>query len=285
MIIVADSGSTKCDWRLVQPNGTIQGFSTIGFNPFFHDEAFIERHIRKEEQLVDFASQVKHIYFYCAGGSSDELRAKVARGLALVFTNADILVDHDLNAAALSVYDGEPCIACILGTGSNSCYFDGDTIREEVPALAYILGDEGSGSYFGKILLRKFLYRQLPEHLHNCLAEQYNLTKNTIFENVYMKPHANVFLASIMKMVSLYRDDPFIRDMLREGLSRFLREHVCCFSNYKEVPVHFVGSIGHYFNDILREEADKLGITIGTIAKKPIEGLVRFHRKPIVPES
>ena len=279
------SGSTKCDWRLVKPDGTTQGFSTIGFNPFFHDEAFIERHIRKEEQLVDFANQVTQIYFYCAGGSSDELQAIVARGLARVFKFADILVDHDLNAAALSVYDGEPCIACILGTGSNSCYFDGDTIREEVPALAYILGDEGSGSYFGKILLRKFLYGQLPEHIHNCLAEQYNLNKTTIFENVYMKPHANVFLASVMTMVSLYRDDPFIREMLREGLNRFLREHVCCFPNHKEVPVHFVGSIGHYFGDLLREEADKLGITIGNIAKKPIEGLVRFHQKPIVPES
>lgn len=285
MIIVADSGSTKCDWKLVHSNGTVQGFSTIGFNPFFHDEAFIERNIRKEEALADFASEVTNVYFYCAGGSSDELRSKAARGLARVFTNAKILVDHDLTAAALSVYDGEPCIACILGTGSNSCYFDGDTLREEVPALAYILGDEGSGSYFGKILLRKFLYRQLPEHIHNSLAEQYNLDKATIFENVYMKPHANVFLASIMKMVSLYRDDPFMRDMLHEGLSRFLREHVCCFANHKEVPVHFVGSIGHYFGDILREEADKLGIRVGTISKKPIDGLVSFHQKPIVPES
>lgn len=279
MIIVADSGSTKCDWRLIQDNGTIHGFSTIGFNPFFHDEAFIERHIRKEEQLTDFALEVKNIYFYCAGGSSEDLKAKVARGLARVFSKADIVVDHDLNAAALSVYDGRPCIACILGTGSNSCYFDGHTLSEEVPALAYILGDEGSGSYFGKILLRKFLYGQLPEHIHNCLAEQYNLDKQTIFENVYMKPHANVYLASIMKMVSLYRDDPFMRDMLREGLNRFLREHVCCFANHKEVPVHFVGSIGHYFGDILREEAAKLGITVGTISKKPIEGLVRFHQK------
>ena len=277
MIIVADSGSTKCDWRVVKSDGEALAFSTMGFNPFFHSEDFIEKGIREEAGLQRHAEEIEAVYFYCAGGSTEDLRNIVKRGLNSVFTNATIHVSHDLDAAALSVYEGEECIACILGTGSNSCRFDGNGISEEVPALAYILGDEGSGSYYGKILLRKFLYKQLPEHLHNCLAEQYDLDKAKIFEKVYMKPHANVFLASIMKMVSLYKDDPFIREMVAEGINRFLREHVVCFDNHKEIKAHFVGSISHYFEDILREEANKLGVNVGKISKKPIDGLVNYH--------
>jgi len=285
MIIVADSGSTKCDWRLVVDEENIRGFSTIGFNPFFHDEDFIEQEILKETQLSQIASEVTAVYFYCAGGSNNSLRGIVERGLARIFVNAEMHIDHDLNAAAFSTWEGTPSIAGILGTGSNSCYYDGKNVREEVPALAYILGDEGSGSYYGKIILRKYLYNQLPEHIHNSLEEQYGLTKDNIFENVYMKPHANVYLASIMKMVSLYKDDPFIVDMITEGMNRYLREHICCFPEHKNVPVHIVGSIGYYFENVLRSEAQKLGIAIGTISKKPINGLVQFHLRKVSVEG
>jgi hypothetical protein len=153
---------------------------------------------------------------------------------------------------------------------------------EEVPALGYILGDEGSGSYFGKKLLTRFLYRQLPAPIQQQLETEYKLNKTTIFENVYMKPHANVYLASFMKVYSANKDLDWVKQTVAAGIRDFLENHVACFPNYKKVPVHFVGSIGFHFEDIVREECGKMGITPGNIIKKPIHGLVDYHMKYLI---
>lgn len=277
MLIVADSGSTKCDWVLVNDKNQRTETNTMGFNPFFHDEVFISNEISKNEALMKNAKDVTRIFFYCAGGSSEEMRNRAMRGLHLIFTNAEIKVDHDMNGAAFATCGTEKGIACIIGTGSNSCYFDGEGIHEVIPALGYILGDESSGAYYGKILLREFLYHRMPEDLSSEFKERYNLSKEEIFRNVYMKPHANVYLASFMKFVSDNREHQYIKDMVDDGMYKFMNTHVCCYENYREVPVHFVGSIAFYFEPIVKRIAANLNITIGVITNKPVERLVEYH--------
>lgn len=277
MILIADSGSTKCDWFLTDESGHSHSFNTIGLNPYFHDELFITVAIRQNKELNQWAPSVKNVYFYGAGCSSAALNEIIHKALHTVFINATIEIDHDMVAAAYATYDGKPCISCILGTGSNSCYFDGENVSEEVPALGYILGDEGSGSYYGKKLLSMYLYNQLPQHLHEILKNNYQLTKDEIITNVYMKPNANVYLASFMKFLSQHKSDNFVREMVYDGMLHFLKNHVCCFKQHKEVPVHFVGSIAWHFQDLLYLAANDLGIKIGRIIQKPIEELGKYH--------
>lgn len=277
MLLIADSGSTKCDWRLVAEDKSYTEITSIGLNPYFHDEDFIENELKSNAKLMEHADRVTAVFFYGAGCSSTALKRTVDRGLSRVFQKAQIYVDHDLVAAAFAVYEGEPCISCILGTGSNSCHFNGDIVREEVPALAFILGDEGSGSYFGKKVLADFLYKKLPENLHNALRDKHGLNKDVIMDRVYMKPNANVFLASFMKTITEFKDEPYVREMIVNGLVHFLENHVMCYRDYKTVKTHFIGSVAHYNQDLLAEAADKCGVKMGKILKKPIDGLYDYH--------
>ncbi|MEO1945389.1 MAG: ATPase, partial [Candidatus Thioglobus sp.] len=163
IILIADSGSTKCDWLAINEQGVeLRQFSTMGFNPYFHTSEIVESELKKNTNMVELAPNVGRVFFYGAGSSSTEMCSIIENGLRKVMPQADISVGHDLEGAAFSTWSGTPAITCILGTGSNSCYFDGDSVYEEVPSLAYILGDEGSGSWFGKRLLQAFFYKQLP---------------------------------------------------------------------------------------------------------------------------
>ncbi|MFT7588535.1 MAG: glucosamine kinase [Limisphaerales bacterium] len=277
MILVADSGSTKCDWVLIQDDKPFKRFSTIGFNPYFHNEAIISGTLRRKQALIPYLDQIEQTFFYGAGCSTDELRQVVARSLYSIFSKSKVHIGHDLDAAAFSTYTGKPSIACILGTGSNSCYYDGENVIEAVPALAFILGDEGSGSYYGKKILADFLYGRLPSEIHQGLVEEFGLNKNKIMHNVYMKPHANVYLASFMRFIHGYKSNEYVQDMILEGMNAFLSTHVTCFDNCREVDSNFVGSVAYYFSDILHQAGSKLDIPIGHIEKKPINGLVKYH--------
>lgn len=277
MVLIVDSGSTKSDWVLLKGLKERELFKTMGFNPYFHNETIIANAIKQNEDLFKYASEVTQVFYYGAGASSDDLKAVVKRALKRVFTHADIVVDHDLLACAYATYTGVPAISCILGTGSNSCHFDGKTLTEEVPALAYILGDEGSGSYFGKKLLSAFLYKHLPDAISKDLVDKFELSKDVIMENVYMMPHANVYLASFMRFIAEHKQDPWIDQMVYQGLKEFIRIHVCCFKDHKEVPVHFIGSVGYFFRDQLEKAAKELEVTLGTVTRKPIDGLVQYH--------
>ncbi|MCB0755119.1 MAG: hypothetical protein H6602_09630 [Flavobacteriales bacterium] len=279
MILIADSGSTKCDWKLMDGEAEVGSVSTMGFNPYFHSEAIISATLKAQRLFTQNADSITEVYIYSAGCSSPDLNKIVEKGLRAVFTKAKIMVDHDVLGAALAACQGEPGIACILGTGSNSCYYNGETTYEEIPSLAYILGDEGSGSWYGKQLLRDYLYKEpIPLELRRELEEQGH-DKNSIMENIYMQEHANVYLASFMKTISKYKETEYIKTMIHDGMRAFLLRHVCCFKNHKEVKTNFVGSIAYYFQDILKEEASKLGISIGNVIKKPIDGLVEYHLK------
>lgn len=277
MLLVADSGSTKCDWVLVQDGKPFKRFSTMGFNPYFHNEAVISGTLRRKQSLVPWLGDIRQAFFYGAGCSTPELQQVVQRALYSLLPRARVHIGHDLDAAAFATWNGSPGIACILGTGSNSCFFDGTRVTEEVPALAYILGDEGSGAWYGKHLLADFLYHRLPENMTGELERDYGLDRNVIMENVYMRPNANVYLASFMRFLNGHIAEDYVQKLVFEGMTAFMTTHVCCFPNYREVPTHFVGSVGYYFSDILHQAAAKLGIDVGAVDKKPIHGLVRYH--------
>lgn len=280
MLLIADSGSTKCDWMLINKAGERTETRTMGFNPFFHNETLIADEISKNDILRSNAKAVEYVVFYGAGASSEARHEIVRRGLQRVFTDAkEIIVDHDMKAAAIATAQDAPGIACIIGTGSNSCYFDGEEVHEVVPALGYILGDEGSGAYFGRILLSKFLYKKLPIELSSELEKDYNLTKESIFEAVYNKPNPNVYLASFMQFAKKHHDHPFFKELIYKGFSAFINIHVWCYDNFREVPVHFVGSIAYHFRDVLEEVSKNFRFTIGRIIQKPIFPLADYYCK------
>ncbi len=278
MYLIADSGSTKCNWLLTNDNGEQLGrYDTIGFNPLFQSSEDIALEIKQNEALFAIASQVQKVFYYGAGVSSDEKARIVRRALSHVFANAAIATGHDLTAAAYASYNGTPCICCILGTGSNSCFFDGETLSEKVPSLGFILGDEGSGAYFGKQLVSAYLYNKLPEEMARELESDYALTKADIFEAVYQKPRPNVYLARLAPFIHKHKQHPLIADILHKGFVAFITEHVLCYEHVKQTPVNFVGSIAHIFSAELHKAAQECGITIGEIIQQPIDRLVRYH--------
>tara|TARA_B100001248_G_scaffold39242_1_gene25109 strand:- start:137 stop:991 length:855 start_codon:yes stop_codon:yes gene_type:complete len=281
MILIAESGSTKTDWVLVNDQNDITMFKSMGFNPFFHSSEFIAEKIKENVEFYNASKNVERLYFYGAGCSSNEMNQIVKSGLSLVFPNSLITVDHDLLACALSTYKGEPAISCILGTGSNSCYYDGQTLREEVPAIAYILGDEGSGSYYGKKLLRDYLYNQLPSSIKEDFEDQFGSSKSDIFENVYLKPHANVYLASFMKFLNRHYHHKYVIDMIQNGMNEFIKIHVCCYPEHKTVKTHFIGSISKIFEKELKSAAENNGVILGDIIQKPVDNLVNYHLKHV----
>ena len=281
MILIAESGSTKTDWVLIDESNKKRYFKTIGFNPFFHTTDFIISTISLNKDLIAFSKAITKLYFYGAGCSSEKMNNVVLSALKSLFPNAYSTVDHDLKACALATYEGVPSISCILGTGSNSCFFDGKTIREEVPAIAYVLGDEGSGAFYGKQLLKDYLYNRLPIEIKNDLETKLEISKEKIFDNVYMKPHANVYLASFMKFISTFKDHPYVTTMVKEGMDEFVKTHVCCYHESKNVKTHFIGSISKIYEKELRYAADKNGIILGNIIRKPVENLVDYHLRQL----
>ncbi len=278
MIAIAESGSTKCDWVVLDGKAeVVLTAKTIGFNPYFHSEQYILDTLNATSELVGVKSEITAIYFYGAGCSSTQLNTIVKKALSRFFVEAEISVDHDLVAAAYSLYEGEPVIACIIGTGSNSCFFDGKNAVELVPALGFILGDEASGSYFGKKVLADYFYKRLPFEMQEDFINWFKIDWSQTVQNVYQNPHANVYLASFMKFIAAHKSNPYVIEMVKEGMARFIDIHVANFSNYHHYKVGFVGTIAFLFEDILREELAKRDCQLGRIIKNPVEHLVRYH--------
>ena len=279
MILVADSGSTKTDWVLLSKDGRRQGYHTIGFNPQFHTTASIAGALRKNKRLAAQANKVDRVYFYGAGCSSPARNRIVKSALEAVFKRAVIRVDHDITASALATCGDQPGIACILGTGSNSCYFDGKKAHHNNFGLGFIMGDEGSGSYYGKTLLRYYLYGILPLALRRRFESKYRMDKEIMIRNVYGGAHPNVWLASFARFFSDNRRHPWVKKIVEQGMGEFMDFCVCHYPGYRKLTVHFVGSIAYFFGAQLRAAAKKRGIRVGKILRQPIDGLVEYHDK------
>lgn len=277
MYLVCDSGSTKADWLLYNGKDVDGPFHSIGFNPYFHTSDFVYSTLINNSELVAFSEVVDEVFFFGAGCSDEVKKETIAAGLRKFFPNAKVIVDHDLLASAYATCRSEAGIACIIGTGSNSCWFDGKKVHEKNYGLGYILGDEGSGSYFGKKLTTHFLYNLMPAEIHQDFLETYALNKNSIVDHVYKQPNPNVWLASFATFLSKHRSNEYIQKVIRTGLNEFLDLYVCNYPDYKNKMVHFVGSIAFYFEIELKEEANKKDITVGRIIKQPIQGLMDYY--------
>lgn len=283
MIGIIDGGSTKCDWVILDDLGKIAlKTETIGFNPNNIDAELIVPEIEKNKDLHAIKETMKKIFFYGSGCGVPENVAVLERELKTVFSKAEIVVKEDLTAAAYAAYNGKPAIVCILGTGSNSCYFDGENLKRELPSLGFLIGDEGSGSAIGKHLLRRFFMKKLPADLHHDFIEKYHLTIEEAIKNMYHNPRANAYLADFNKFVVERKNHPYFQNMVFDEMKNFLDYQVLPYEEAKEAEINFIGSIAYYYEDILRSAAAELNLNVGRIVQKPIESLVDYHKKYIL---
>jgi hypothetical protein len=280
MVIIADCGSTKSDWLLLKGGRDQKLENTVGFSPFFHTTEEIKGILK--EQLVPKLEprEVKEVYFY-GTGIHDEHRAEiVAAALKATFPNAKVEVEHDLLAAARATCGHHAGIACILGTGSNSCYFDGKKILDNVPSLGWLLGDEGSGTHLGKALLRARFYRELPLDLESAFDEAYPEGMDAIKDRVYEKG-ANAYLATFTRFLGENIRHTFVQHLVSDCLGEFLDRQPCKYKGYQHVPIHFVGSIAHHFQETLLKCMEERNLKPGVIIRKPIYPLADYHSNSI----
>ena len=277
MIIIADSGSTKTDWKIVENQGQISHVGSIGFNPVLIDTELIINELRNIFPEKKTNEKVKAVYYYGAGCWNEEMCLVVKKALVVIFPKAKIEVNNDLLGAAKAVCGNFPGIACILGTGANSCSYDGKKILDSVPALGYILGDEGSGAYLGKQLIRSYFYRELPVELKEKLEAQYDISKKNILKKIYSNKAGNRYLASYARFLVEEKEDPYCKKLIETSFDIFIKRHVLKYKDIRNLPIHFIGSIAYFLQDILKETVENNQLNFGKIIRQPIDGLVDFH--------
>lgn len=280
MILVADCGSTKIDWCVLNNDKLEKQIFTCGMNAVMLTEEEMRNRICQElmPELNDVAEKINAVYFYGAGCISAEVCGNVAKAIKANISSAETVeVYSDLLAAARALCGHKPGIACILGTGSNSCLYDGTGIAANVSPLGFILGDEGSGAVLGKLFLGDVLKNQLPADITAQFLSEYDLDLLGIIRRVYREPQPNRFLASVTPFISKHIDVPAIHNLVLGAFTAFFRRNVMQYTGATEHPVNFVGSIAHYFRPVLEEAAKATGCTIGTILKSPMDGLIKFH--------
>ena len=276
MILIADSGSTKTDWVLADENLQRHPFTTSGINPFILSVEQIENILVTQIHIGIDRSTIKEIYFYGAG-CSDEVRCGMIKdSLKKLFSNAEIEVNHDLLGAARALCGNEKGIAAILGTGSNSCLYDGEKITEAIPSLGYILGDEGSGAHIAKKFIAAYIYREMPADLKSKVDAE-GITKEDVIQNLYDSPAPSAYLAGYMAIITKHIQHPFISSLVKNCFAEFLERHVCRYTGFKETPMHCTGSVAFNFSNLLKEAAAEKKVTVGRIIDKPINTLADFH--------
>ena len=286
MILLADSGSTKVHWRLVTASGQFTDVFTDGINPMFQTcdamkNSICNQLLPKIAPLL-WAGTLTHIFFYGAG-CTPEKKVFVKKALESVFKKAEVFVESDMLGAARGLLGHNAGVACILGTGSGSCFYNGENIEWCVPSLGYILGDEGSAAVLGKRLVGDLLKNQLGDDLKEAFFKEYKTSMADIFENVYRQPFPNRFLAKLSKFCADHINDPRIHDLVYDHFVQFIRRNLVQYKT--EQPVGFVGSIAYYYRPVLEEAMRAEGLPLGTILQDPIEGLQVFHQNAITPTT
>ena len=277
MILIADGGSTKTDWRLLKDGREYKQLQTMGFNPYLVSGDAIEEILWKELQPYIDTKGVSKIYYYGAGCSTPTKNQQVENAFIKVFPAARIYIEHDLLGAARALCGNTEGVVAILGTGSNSCFYDGKSIVDHIFSLGYFFGDEGSGAFMGKNLLSSYLHNELPDDLKQKLEQDFPMSKESILDAVYNKPAPSRFLASFSTFINNNREDAFIRNLILGNFRSFYKYQVCCYPRHKEVPVSFVGSVAFHYQDLLHEAGAECGTRVGKVIQAPIDGLVEYH--------
>ena len=276
MILIADSGSTKTDWCVSAEGKQLQRIATIGLNPFFLQEEAIGEEILSSLLPELQTSTFDALYFYGAGCLPEKV-SMMQNALGKYLEVKTIEVNSDMLGAARGLSGRNPGIVCILGTGSNSCYYDGEKMLSNVSPLGFILGDEGSGAVLGKILVGDLLKNQLPAGLKEKFLQEFDLSPSMIIERVYRQPFPNRFLASLSPFLLRNIENAAVRSLVFNSFRSFLMRNVMQY-DYKRYPIYFIGSIAYHYRDILEEAVLSCGMQLGNIMQNPMEGLLKYHQ-------
>ncbi len=281
MLLIADSGSTKTSWRLIDGTNPARNFSTVGYNPHYLQTDEIQKSLTDTLliQLGFSPTLVKEVHFYGAGCSSKRENKTVRDALNEVFPKSKNNVDHDLLAAARAACGREAGIACILGTGSNSCSYNGKDIIDGVPSLGFIMGDEGSGAQLGRLLLKAFFYREMPTDIKAVFDKEYGLTKDEMISKVYHESMPSRYVAQFSRFYTDHKEHPFIQKLLHKNFHEFLTRHVVKYENCQQLPIHYIGSIAFYFRDVLETVMNELNLKPGRFIRNPLDRLEEYHRE------
>ena len=278
MIGIAESGSTKTEWMFVDKDKKKYTSKTLGFNPFYQSVEDIFKTLKNDlVPHLPFKNPIDTIYFYGAGCEADANKAKVFEAFKKAMPDTKVIVQHDLLAAAKALFGDKPGLACIAGTGSNTCYYDGKDVIENVHSLGLFLGDEGSGGYKGKLLIRQYIRKAMPSHLMKDFEATYPFRTDEILTKVYGGEMPSRFLASFAPFLKKHIADPFIHKLVYQSFDELFDNCICQYKNYRELELGFVGSIAHYFEDTLREVAAKKGLKVGIVDPTPSDALLEYH--------
>nr|WP_294900763.1 N-acetylglucosamine kinase [uncultured Pedobacter sp.] len=279
MLLVADGGSSKTDWILQSQDTSIEKHTTNGLNPFFWSEKEIIRSLNNYKPFGKIADKVTEVHFFGAGCSSPDRRELVSNALSNKFKNAFIAVESDSLGSAIACCKDKPGICSTLGTEANISFYNG---KENFPSklgLGYVLGEEGSGTYFGKILITDFLYQKAPPEILKAFDKEYKLNKETVIKNMYQKAFPNYFLASFAEFMSICYEHPYIQNLLFTGFDEFVKTHILTYPDYENYECHFVGSIAFHFQEVLKEVTDRYRVNFGKVLEKPIDELFSWIKE------
>jgi len=280
MILIIESGSTKADFVALDNKGkSLFSITTLGLNPEVLDKFEIIERIDGEVAIQNHKSKIEKLFFYGAGCGTPRMKNYLNLVFTQYFQNAEISVLEDTYAAAYSTNPTkEKAIICILGTGSNCSYFDGKIVHQKMQSLGYLAMDDGSGNRLGRKLIRAYYFNKMPEHLTELFTQKYDLDPDTVKENLYKKQNPNAYLASFAKFLVEHKNEPFFQKTIADELELFVENYIKQFDNYKEIPVHFTGSIAFFLKDELQNVLNKHQIKLGNVLQKPMDGLVEYHK-------
>ena len=286
MVLIVDSGSTKCDWIAVDNNGKqlFEKIRTPGLNPAILKERELKKIIRDSKELMQLIPETTHVFFYGAGCGTDKPRKMLTLVLQDIFINAVVDVQEDTMAAVRATlnHDDEAAVVCIMGTGSNCSFYDGEKLHQRVKSLGYIVMDDASGNYYGKQLIRDYYFNHMPEHLKVSFSSKYNLEADHIKFNLYKKNNPNAYLATFAEFMFLNKDSEYIRNLIKTGIRTLTKNQILQYKEeIKTVPVHFAGSIAFFSQEEIKEVAKEFNFRVGNFERRPIEGLVKYHTKEL----
>ena len=282
MILIADGGSTKADWIAIDNNKQeLFRVRTLGLNPAVISSEELTNRIINMFQLINIKDEVTEVYFYGAGCGTPKACAILKKVMEAIFKNAAITIEEDMLAAVYAASGNAPALVCILGTGSNSCYFDGESMHMQVPSLGYVLMDEASGNYFGKRLIRDYFYGLMPKYMVEKFENEFELDPDAIKTNLYMEQNPNMYLASFAKFMFDFKDEKYVRKLMKKGFEKFFKYRILPYKLSSDTPIYFIGSIAHYFREILDDVADKNGLVITDVIQRPIDNLLEYHKQNI----
>ena len=283
MILIVDSGATKSDWiALTEKGERLFLTQTLGLSPEVLTRPVIEDRLANNFELSKNREDVSALYFYGAGCGTDRMQDFLKEIFKVFFPNAIAEVREDTYAAVYATTAiGDQSIVCILGTGSNCSYYDGEKLYQKVTSLGYIPMDDGSGNFFGRKLIRDYYFNKIPKELAEKFASEYNLEADVIKENLYKQPNPNTYLATFARFIVENKEHPYCKGVIEKGFQQFINNYIMQFDLATKVPVSFVGSIAYYLRDELRKALERNDLIVGQILQKPIDGLVKFHQKSI----